>query len=280
MTPPMTPPETQGFDRDALVGELRAVWRSLAEACDGIAEADWDIATRCPGWTVRDQLSHVLGTELMLAGAPAPGVDDVGEHVRNDIGRVNEAWIAQRRTLPGPDVLAEFREITSGRLDVLAAMTQANFDADSWTPAGPATFGRFMQIRVFDSWMHDLDVRAALGRPALRSGPVVERALAEIALALGFVVGRKAGAPQGASVAVIVTGDSPHRFDVIVDGRASLSPVPIDAPTASLTLDLELFAAAVGGRVDPSAGPLAAAVGLEGDQELARRVLAELAFVI
>ncbi|HMT61996.1 MAG TPA: hypothetical protein PKA24_14125 [Microthrixaceae bacterium] len=137
-----------------------------------------------------------------------------------------------------------------------------------------------MQIRVFDSWMHDLDVRAALGRPALRSGPVVERALAEIALALGFVVGRKAGAPQGASVAVIVTGDSPHRFDVIVDGRASLSPVPIDAPTASLTLDLELFAAAVGGRVDPSAGPLAAAVGLEGDPELARRVLAELAFVI
>ncbi|HMT61021.1 MAG TPA: maleylpyruvate isomerase family mycothiol-dependent enzyme, partial [Microthrixaceae bacterium] len=133
MTPPMTPPETQGFDRDALVGELRAVWRSLAEACDGIAEADWDIATRCPGWTVRDQLSHVLGTELMLAGAPAPGVDDVGEHVRNDIGRVNEAWIAQRRTRPGPDVLAEFREITSGRLDVLAAMTQANFDADSWT---------------------------------------------------------------------------------------------------------------------------------------------------
>ena len=81
-------------------------------------------------------------------------------------------------------------------------------------------------------------------------------------------------------MAVIVTGDSPHRFDVIVDGRASLSPVPIDAPTASLTLDLELFAAAVGGRVDPSAGPLAAAVGLEGDQELARRVLAELAFVI
>ena len=33
----------------------------------------------------------------------------------------------------------------------------------SFTPAGKDTYGRFMQIRVFDCWLHEQDIRDALG---------------------------------------------------------------------------------------------------------------------
>ena len=39
-------------------------------------------------------------------------------------------------------------------------MTQADFDAPSWTPAGrDETYGRFMRIRHYDCFMHEHDIR-------------------------------------------------------------------------------------------------------------------------
>ena len=51
-------------------------------------------------------------------------------------------------------------------------MTQADFDAPSWTPAGrDETYGRFMRIRHYDCFMHEHDIRYALGL-ASEAGPV------------------------------------------------------------------------------------------------------------
>ena len=40
-------------------------------------------------------------------------------------------------------------------------MSQEEWDAESFTPAGKSTYGRFMQIRVFDCWLHEQDIRDA-----------------------------------------------------------------------------------------------------------------------
>ena len=55
-----------------------------------------------------------------------------------------------------------------------------------------------MEIRVFDCWYHDQDIREALGRPGFLEGPVADLSLGRIPpKALGYVVGKKAGAPPG-----------------------------------------------------------------------------------
>jgi uncharacterized protein (TIGR03083 family) len=70
---------------------LAEVWGSLLEATGGLTEAEWSNETACPGWSVRDQLSHLVGIERTLQGAPAPEIE-VGErdHIRNPIGAMNE----------------------------------------------------------------------------------------------------------------------------------------------------------------------------------------------
>ena len=168
-------------DRNTIVAALTAEWETIAELCAGLDGEQWEAATDCPGWSVKDNVSHITGTERMLLGDPAPDVD-VGQtpHVRNDIGRMNELWIAERRPWEPAAVLDEFREVTAKRLAALRAMTQADFDAESWTPAGTDTYGRFMRIRTLDCWVHEQDIRGATGRAGHLGGPVVDVVLRRV----------------------------------------------------------------------------------------------------
>jgi uncharacterized protein (TIGR03083 family) len=182
---------------------------------------------------VKDQLSHMIGTESSITGRPTPAADlDQFDYLRNAIGRTNEAWIEARRPRPPAEVLEEFRSITALRLDVLRGMDQAALDEPSPTPAGPDTFGRFMQIRVMDCWVHEQDMREATGRPGHQTGPAVALSLDEVVTALGFVVGKQAGAPDGTSVRFDLTGGSGRIVDVVVEGRARVVEEPLARPTS------------------------------------------------
>ena len=207
-------------DRDTLVAALHEQFDALIELGRELDEGQWTTASECPGWRIKDLYSHVIGTELMLLGRPDEGeVDDVGDHVLNEIGRFNELSIALRRERPGAEILAELERVVAERTAALDEMTQADFDASSFTPAGKDTYGRFMQIRIFDCWIHEQDAREALGRPGHASGHAVDVAIDEHATALGFVVGKKAGATDGQSVRLRLTGDTERTLDVRVDGR-------------------------------------------------------------
>ena len=91
------------------------MWARLDELLAGLDDADWARRPRCPGWGVKDVVAHVIGTESMLLGDAAPDVDvdRTPTHVRNDIGRFNEAWVVSMADAAPADVLAPFREHTA-----------------------------------------------------------------------------------------------------------------------------------------------------------------------
>jgi uncharacterized protein (TIGR03083 family) len=234
-----------------------------------------------PGWTVHDQVAHIVGTESMMAGRPVPDVEvpDL-PHVRNDVARINEAWVISLRDLTPAEMLARFREIVAERTVGIGALTEEQLAADSWTPAGPADLARFLQIRVFDQWIHEQDIREAVGRAGHLSGGAVRRTLAEIANGAGFVVGKRAAAPQGSSVRFEVVGPEPATIDVAVRGRAEVVDGLDEEPTSTITADTATFVRLVAGR-EPAASALAEGrVRVTGDQELGRRVLERLDYVI
>ena len=199
------------------------VWRSLAELCAELDGSEWKTTTECSGWTVQDVVSHIIGTESILLGRPAPAVDVSGsEYVRNDIGRLNEPWVLARRDVTPGEVLAELAEVTQARSGALRAMTTDDFAADSFTPRGPGTYRDFMEVRVFDCWVHEQDIRRVTGRPGHLAGPVVEQAMNEVWRALPFIVGKKAAAPQGSVISVDVTGPTSRSALIAVDGRARI----------------------------------------------------------
>lgn len=264
-------------DRDATVAALDAVFDSIVDLAAGLRPDEWALPTACPGWSVKDNLSHVIGTEAMLLGRPEPDVvlpDDL-PHVRNDIGRFNEKWIESYRPRPDAEVLADLRAVIAERRAALAGMDQAAFDADSFTPAGPDTYGRFMRIRVMDTWFHEQDIREAVGRPGHVEGPAVEAMLDEITAAVGYLVGKKAAAPAGSSVRFELTGPTARRIDVAVEDRARVVDAIEGEPTATLTVPMLTFTRLVGGRgADP------ASVDVAGDRALGEAVVANLAYMI
>ncbi len=267
--------------REALVSQLSETWDSIDAVLAGLEPADWERPTPCPGWTVRDQVAHLIGTESMLAGRPSPPLTgEPGPHVRNDIGRFNEGWIEAFRASSPAEVLAAWRDVVAERKAQLAAMTDAEFAADSWTPVGAGTYGRFMEIRVFDCWVHEQDIRHAVGRPGHDTGPAAERSFDEMVGALGYVVGKRAGAPSGTGVTIELTGPIRRRVHVHVDGRARVVP-SLDAPAAAtLRMPSSTFARLACGRTDAAEALASGVVEVGGDRELGERIARHLAFTM
>ena len=190
-----------------LVDNMEWVWRSINDLCDGLTEEGWKTPTDCPGWSVQDQLSHLAGAEASILGQPRPGhTPKDTSFVRNEMGRNNEILVDWRRPSPGSAIQKEFREVTSQRLELLRAMVPADFDQATDTPIGPGTIRDFLAIRIFDAWVHEQDIRRALGRPGHLEGPVAQHSMDRMFMAMPFVVGKKAQAVAGTTVVFQITG--------------------------------------------------------------------------
>jgi len=265
------------------VAALGEVWASLGDLLGQLSDDEWRLPSPLPGWDVQDNVSHIVGAEAMLSGEAGPDVEidrDANEHVRNDIGVFNEQWVEALRAMPSNAVLSRFRELTAGRLATLDAMSEDEWNAESFTPAGKDTYGRFMQIRAFDCWLHEQDIRDAVGRPGHETGLAVDVVIDEMSTALGFVVGKKAGATSGQSVTFALTdgGAVVRQLHVEVGDRAALVPTLSGAATVTLTMPVGVMTRRCAGRVGPD--DLLDRVVIDGDLELASKILANQSYTI
>jgi uncharacterized protein (TIGR03083 family) len=266
--------------QDRIVALLGDEWSTIGSLLAGLDADAWS-APALPGWDVHDVLAHMVGTERILDGAGVPQSQEAvvfGEHVRNDIGKANEAWVISLRNRSHADLLADFRAVTAKRLASLTAMSADEFYAPSWTPAGDATYGRWMEIRVFDCWMHEQDIRAAVGLPGNEAGLAAEQSLAEVIGALGYIVGKRGRAPDGSSVLIKLTGPIERELHVVTSGRAKVVDALDGDPTATIELSSSLFMRLAGGREDAEAA--LGRIRLGGDASLARQLATSLAFTI
>lgn len=260
--------------RSALI-EQWAQLRSLATQLDDDA---WHRDSILPGWTVADIVAHIIGTESLLAGRPVPDIDiSDAAHVRNPIGELNERWLRHFAATSRPALIDAFDEIVDVRTTALDAMSQSDFDDQTLTPAGPDSYGRFMRIRIFDCWMHDVDLRDSLSlAPPVQTAPA-QWAVTEIFASLPYVVGKRAGTPAGTRVGVEVMGATSATAHVEVAERARLvDDFGSAAADVSLRVDAIDLARLVGGR--STANP--ASVTVKGDVDLAGRIVANLDYVI
>lgn len=271
------------LDKSDVLDGLFAEWDDIDALLGGLADKHWQAQTPLPGWTVHDVTAHLIGTESMLQGVATPDADvDVStlKHVRNDIGVLNERWVRKLRGVSPAAMLEKFRATTAKRREALSGMGDADWNQITATPAGPDTYGRFMRVRIFDCWMHEHDIRDALGQPATDlAGPSSRLALDEVAASMGFVVGKLGGAPNGSRVAIELTGPLQRTINVAIEGRGQIvDDFGGDEPTATITIDGLLFTRLAGGRT-PLA-PHADAVTYGGDESVGRRVVEHLNYVI
>ena len=122
----------------------------------------------------------------------------------------------------------------------------------------PLPLDTVLRMRIFDTWVHEQDVRVAADRPGGLSGPPAWISAASMVNGAAFVWARRVAAAEGSAAALIVTGPGLH-FDIqvgIVDGRGVI--VTEAEPVTTLTLPFPELVAPVRrsgtGRQWPGAG--------------------------
>ncbi len=265
-----------------MVDLMEAVWKSIDGLCSGLTQEQWSLPTECPGWSVQDQVSHLVGSECRLLGRPAPAHEPADtSHVRNEVGQGNEVLVDYRRQFSGADVLAEFREVTAERLGVLRAMSEADFAADTPNPLGSGPYTDLLAIRIYDAWVHEQDMRRTLGIAGHLSGPVAQHAYGRTEAAMPFVVGRKVRPDDGATVVFEITGEAGGSIALNMDGgRAHRMDAAPASPTVKLTMGLEPFNALGTGRWSAEHALGTGSVAIDGDRELGERIVGEMNFMI
>jgi uncharacterized protein (TIGR03083 family) len=262
------------------IDKLEQTFGAISALGAGLTEQQWKTATDLPGWTVQDNLSHLIGTERSLQGMP--GTDHRAAdmaYVKNPIGEFNEREVDARRARPGADVLAEWNELTELRLATLRGADDAYFDAPAILPTGPGTVGDFLHIRVLDCWSHEQDMRRALDVPGGLDTASAAHTIDRLTRTLPIVIGKRAGTAEGDAVTVRITGpvDRTLTYEV-VDGRAKQVDQPSKPAVATVQLDCDAFATLALGR--RTADALADRITIDGDTQLGQRVVDQLNMMI
>lgn len=263
-----------------LVARMNDAFDGLVELCADLTEAEWKTPTQLPGWSVQDNLSHLIAFERRLEGLPEGGHEaPKADHVRNALGIMTENDVDSRRHLSGAEVYAQWLEVVALRRATLAAAGPEYFAAPSDTPAGPGTMADFLWLRVMDTWTHGQDMRRAINKPGHRGGPAAIHTIEHIERMIGIVVGKRAGTPEGGAVVFHLTGGLDHIINVVViDGKGKVQTTAPANVLATISLDSDDFVQLAMGR--NSYTNLADGISINGDNELALRVLTNMVLMI
>ena len=265
-------------DRAELAGYVDVWWQAVNDFLDlleQVPEEEWTTPTDLAGWDVKACAAHTAHLEGILAGNPEETAE-VGEppHVTGLMGLYTEIGVVNRRDASADAIINEIREVATKRHTALLADPPTDGDAKPEPIFGgvPWTWRTLLRNRPLDVWMHEQDVRRAVGRPGNLDSAPARHTAEYLAESLGYVLGKKVGAPVGTSMVLDMEGSAPFAFEIDENGRGQRVTAPA-GPTVTLHMDRESFIRLAGGRCAAEPGK----VTVDGDRELGERVLASLA---
>ena len=129
----------------------------------------WEIPSRCEGWTLGDIARHNVGS---IADVATGRLDGLGTP------EVTAREVAERAGHTIEQLADECAEVTKAAAGLLAMLDDAAWDA----PAGGSydgSLGNGVEALWFDAWMHADDIRSALGIASV-VGPGLRGALSHV----------------------------------------------------------------------------------------------------
>lgn len=265
-----------------IVDALETTWTSIDRLVRPQPPESYDALTPCPGWSVKDVLSHLAGFERMLHGEPVPQHHGSWpDYVRNPIGEFNEAFVQADRDRPGIEVLDDLRAQGSRSIAALRALDDAAWEKVGWSPEGERPYHRFQETRVVDSWIHLQDIRDALLQPDDDHGPGEEIVVNRFEAALPYVVGKRMKSPDGTLVRLNLTGRLARSVLIgVVEGRAVAMEGVSATPALEITTPVSLFWRRAAGRISAEAFLSASATDVRGDDHMATAFADSLVIMI
>jgi uncharacterized protein (TIGR03083 family) len=261
-------------DLATIRASLEQCYDAVDSLCERLDATQWRAQSLCPDWDMRGVITHLGMMERVLTGWLPASADD-----RPPLDRV-APYQEEAAALDDPAFAAFVKGIFADRRADLAGLAADDLARPSWTPIGPRSYGGFMEIRIFDFWVHERDVATPLHWPTDDGGPRAEIALGQVESSIGYIVGKKIGLPDGASIEFHLTGPVVRDLPVVVAGGRARAVDQLDHPDVELTTDTVTFVQLAAGRIDPQAQIDAGKVTWTGNDELGDRAARNLRFTI
>lgn len=147
-----------------VIQDLADEQAAIGSVLDRLPDSAWDLPTHAPGWSVRDQVSHLAFFDEAATRAienPDAFRAEVQALQQGDTGSTQEARYLQKgRELTPQGVLAWWREVSSGLIAAARGL-----DGKARLPwYGPDMSGvSFITARLMETWSHGLDVVDVVG---------------------------------------------------------------------------------------------------------------------
>lgn len=262
-------------DREMLTSYVEAWWAAVGDflaLLEEVPEDEWATPTDLPGWDVKACAAHTAHLETILASGEEEHAD-VGDpdHISGPMGLYTEIGVVNRRDTAPVAIIEEIRAATSRRHGwLLDHMPEDASARPEVTPGGvPWDWRTLLRNRPLDVWMHEQDIRRAVGRPGNMDTLGAQHTADYLSEGFGYVVGKNVKPPAGTTAVLAVEGSRTQAVEMGEDGRAHrMSTVPGE-PTVGLAMDRETFIVLAGGRRVVSAD----AVDVTGDTELAKTII-------
>ena len=262
-------------DLSTLRAGFAQTWSDVAAVCADLTPEQWKTPTELAGWSVQDNVSHIVGEESFLLGDATP-VHEVPDlpHLRSDFARAIELPIDYRRSHPGDEVLRELQEVAARRLAVLDSYTDASLEEELPFAGRTMPLRNVLGIRLFDCWTHSQDIRHALGRPGGFENPAADLSRRRLLRALSRLAD---DVPSAAGRTVVF--ETTHELPSVSTLRLGTEPsyAEGDDPAADVRIrtSFDVFRRLATGRVHYD--DVSEQVTLEGDTALGTELARTLA---
>ena len=259
--------------QDITTEALEICFSEYEELLKNLSEEQWGLQSLCPDWDMRGVGVHLSGIENLLLGwSPSspeewPPFGEMAEFEKTSSEWDNSSFIEKTGN------------ILEKRRRELAELDETGWDTPCMTPVGAGTYGRFMNIRVFDFWVHQRDITLPLGVETNDSGVHADIALDEVHGSLGYIVGKKIGLPEGMSIGFRLNGGIERDMFVSVDGRAKVVD-EINSPSVELVANSTSFIMLACGRIDPVEEIRAGRISWSGNEEWGEKAAHNLRFTM
>jgi len=185
----------------------------------------WQRPTACPGWSVKDVALHLLGVEVgnlsrRRDGQAVAGPITSWEELVTFVNDFNEAWVQAARRM-SPRLVIDVLQCTGLQMCAFfrSLSPYAIGDSVSWVGPEPAPIWLDLAREYTERWVHQQQMRDAVGKPGLKQPRYFAPVLAAFMRALPRAF-RATSAAEGTVVTLTISGESDGQWSVRQEGGA------------------------------------------------------------
>ncbi len=192
----------------------------LTKLLSSLTEPEWNAATICAGWSVKDVALHLLGVEignisfrrdLHRLGRSISSWDELVKKINS----WNQEWVAVSRRISTPLLIELIAFLGQRANDYFCSLDPFEMGGPiSWAGPEPKPIWLDIAREYTERWHHQQHIRDAINKPGLQDPKYLGPVLQTFSWALPYSY-RHVSEPDGNSITLSITGEAGGQWTLL-----------------------------------------------------------------